>query len=130
MKISFIYGREALVLPGKLIAKLDRATKKDLKILLVLAASSERIADLDKYSASLAKDAGCTETELAASLAFWRGAGIIECDDAELGVEVAQPEEIKQEIPVVKPKKASLEDELPSYSTAELNAKLDRKSVV
>ena len=38
MRISFIYDREALVLPGKLLSKLDRATKKDLKILFTLAA--------------------------------------------------------------------------------------------
>ena len=126
MKISFIYGREALVLPGKLIVKLDRATKKDLKILFVLAASNERRLDIDKYSSELAKEAGCTETEFAASIAFWRGAGIIECDDAEIGVEAVQTEETKPETPAAKPKKASLEDELPSYSTAELNAKLEK----
>ena len=130
MRISFIYGREALVLPGTVISKLDRATKKDIKILLVLASSSERIADIDKYSSVFAKEAGCTESEFAASVAFWRGAGIIECDDAESVINEPVAEIVKKapEANAEKPKKAALEDELPSYTTAELNAMLEKNN--
>lgn len=129
MKISFIYDREALVLPGKLIGKLDRATKKDLKILFVLAASNERRLDIDRYSAELAREAGCTETEFAASVAFWRGAGVIETDEiGEVLKKDINSEPQKAVSQSAKPKKSSLEDELPSYSTSEINSMLEKNN--
>ncbi len=124
-----MYGDDAVVLPGKLISKLDRATKRDLKILFCLAASSERRKAIELYRSEIAAEAGCTETELDASIAFWRGAGILETEEqvADFSTTAESKPEKPAETPA-KVKKSSLDDELPSYSTSELNTILEKNA--
>ncbi len=119
MKAELIYGKSAVVLPASVASRLDKATKRDLKILFALAASPERRENVERSAATIATEVGCTESDVMMSVAFWRGAGIIEIDDRETTeiVEQARPEKQKTE----RKKKSNLSDELPHYTTAELN---------
>ncbi len=116
MKIDLLYGKSAVVLPGAVIGKLDRATKRDIKILFILAEHSER------SESELAALADCTESELLASVAFWRGAGIV-CPVDDEPIEDVKPSDDPLPEPAQKAKsgEAELADELPQYSTVELN---------
>ncbi len=117
MKIDFLYGKSAVVLPGAVAGKLDRATKRDLKILFALAEHRE------SSEAELAALSGCTEAELLASVAFWRGAGVIEMfeDEEPKAVSASAPEPKKKDRQTAKGEAVALADELPQYSTVELN---------
>ncbi len=114
MKIDLLYGKSAVVLPGSVVEKLDRATKRDLKILFILAEHRE------KSESQLAALAGCTESELLASVSFWRGAGVIAMTDGE-ATEVPSVKVASEPKKKVKSREADLSDELPQYSTIELN---------
>ena len=136
MSIYFKYGKEVAVLPASVLSKLDRATKKDIKVLLALATLPGALQDYSNMQSRLAELCACTESELAASVAFWRGAGIIEIgeDDSEVTEDVAAPDitEIKaaeQKSPVAVEKKAKPEraDALPNYTTEELAGLLERR---
>ncbi len=121
MKIDLLYGKSAVVLPGSVVGKLDRATKRDLKILFVLAEHRE------KSESELAATVGCTESELMASIAFWRGAGVLEMTDDESVETVEDPvaetvtEPRRKTERSSKKAEAALADELPQYTTLELN---------
>ena len=72
-KIKYIDGN----LPEDLGVLLSKADESDLKILiaLMMAADENGIVD-EKFSVSTAL--GLEKTEVAASIKFWRGAGMIE----------------------------------------------------
>ncbi len=122
MKIDLLYGKSAVVLPGSVAFKLDRATKRDLKILFAIADGRE------KSESEIAALVGCTESELLASVAFWRGAGVIDIIDGESTPELTEteaepvPEPAKKKTEKASKKaEADLSDELPRYTTLELN---------
>ena len=115
MKVELLYEKNVVVLPSSVMPKIDQATKRDLKILFVLASSPEKRESIERYSAELAAAAGCSEQELYMSIAFWRGTGVLETDDRE-AVETKTDKK-----PPEKKKKVDLSDELPKYTTAELN---------
>ena len=112
--MQFVYGTRVSVLPHAVCAHLDKATKKDIRILLELAANAG--AD----SATLAKAAGVSASEVDASLAFWRGTGVLTVDG-----EVAQNAPATTEAVAVK---VVADKGLPSYSMDELSEVLSRRT--
>lgn len=122
-KINFLYGKEVVVLPSSAITKLDRASKRDIKVLLAAASSEFLRSDKEK----LASVCGITPAELDASLSFWLGAGVISCDD-ENEVEIVLPDEPKKaKAPEKKPETA---DEAPNYTTGELNKLMESRKEI
>ncbi len=129
MSITFRYGAGVAVLPASVIKKIDRASKKDIKILLSLAAMPETMKKTGSEPGAVADACGCTETELATAIAFWRGAGIIEDDEENVeSTEQIQTEELTTEpvLPISKPK-LQRSDELPKYTTEELAVLLESR---
>ncbi|MBE6599805.1 MAG: DnaD domain protein [Ruminococcaceae bacterium] len=119
--ITFKYGSQVSVLPASAVGKLDRATKKDIKVLFCLGASPELLSLCEADAAAAASACACTEAELAAALAFWRGAGVLESSEEE-PLTVPEKEE-KHE----KKTKLSRDDELPQYTTDELTELLEKR---
>lgn len=127
MKLTFDYGRRAVLLPAAALAHLDKATKKDIRVLLELAADPLSAVDLAAASAALAARAGLSAAEIENSLAFWRGAGVVVAEEAEEEGRVQVPSEQppKREptvVPTIIPEKG-----LPDYSTTELSGLLERR---
>ena len=112
MSMQLYYGTRVTVLPHDVLAHADKATKKDIKVLLALA--SEPAAS----KSSLCAAAHVSETELEAALAFWRGTGLL----AD-GEETAPAEE--RAAPLTP--RVVADKGLPSYSTEELSAVLERR---
>lgn len=122
-KIKFLYGKSVTVLPTSAINKIDRASKRDIKVLFAAASSEELAGDREK----LAEACGITLSELEASLSFWLGAGVISLDDEDV-VEVSENAEPKKvAIPDKKPETA---DEAPIYTTGELNKLMESRKEI
>ena len=68
MKLEFDYSDGVITLPEAMINKVDRATKKDLKILFLIAAEPMSRIDFDAVSEKIALRAGVTRAELDASI--------------------------------------------------------------
>ena len=92
MNIQINFGTGVTTLPTAALASLDRATKADIKLLLALCAEPGLTASGDRSAclARISQRVGCTEAQAEASLAFWRGVGILNveeedrCDGEEL----------------------------------------------
>ncbi len=128
----FKFGSQVSVIPASAARKIDRATKKDIKVLITLGASPALLTLCESDKVSAAAACGCTEDELASALAFWRGAGVIELDDEQISSEPqsASAEPVKEEKAEEKTYKKTLlqrADELPHYTTEELAALLERR---
>ena len=122
MKISFHYGERVAVLPAAVIAHLDKASKKDIVILLALAAEPVAQIDLDAAKNILIAHGSYTASEIDAALAFWRGTGVVILDEQE-GVPVTP---VQASAEPVKPQVIA-EKGLPSYNTEELSDILARR---
>ena len=82
MKVEFNYGTSVLTLPSDVRKYIKSAGKNDLAVILALTdGSAENVS-------SVASVCGITEAEAAASIAFWRGAGIISSADGQQTVPV------------------------------------------
>ena len=134
MSISFLYGKSAVVLPSKVASKLDRATKRDLKILFALAENRMLCEIAETEPSKVASLIGCTESELMASISFWRGAGVMESEENETVPEESKAaetqkteDEKKAEKKAALAKKNALADELPKYTTVELTGLLEEQ---
>ena len=125
MSVKFRYGAGVAVLPASVIKNIDRATKKDIKILLVLASMPETMQKAESDPSAVAKICGCTETELATAIAFWRGAGVIEIDGEN--DEVAGQMPTADPVPQAEKPKLQRADELPKYTTEELAILLESR---
>lgn len=123
IKINFGHG--AVSLPYAAVEKFDKATKKDIKILVCLCALGCRATDITAAKKAVASEQGYTEEDVANAIAFWRGAGIIDVEDGE---EAAMPEPAEKAV-YTKQEKANLRhaDELPRYTTEELTSILERR---
>jgi len=144
MKIQLYFGTAVTTIPASVLGVMDRATMKDLKVLLTLAADQALLSgeSLTECAGHIAARVGATPAEIEASLSFWRGAGILTVpeDEApntlEAGVdpvsvvaETAAPDDAgKQETPA--PRKPRGEDRLPHYTTAELADLLEARREV
>ncbi len=114
MSIQFVYGTRVAVLPHAVAAHIDKATKKDIRILLELAAAP------DATTAAIAAAAGVGTAEVEAALAFWRGTGVLAVAEGDSVAPAAVTE-----APAVR---VVAEKGLPSYSTEELSEVLSRRS--
>lgn len=112
--MQFVYGTRVSVLPHAVCAHIDKATKKDIRILLELA------ANVDADSNTLASAAGVSVSEVEASLAFWRGTGVLTADGEAT---VCAPS-----APTAPAVKVVADKGLPSYSMDELSEVLSRRS--
>lgn len=138
MKITVNYGTDALVVPGSIILKLDKATKRDIKILFTLLSSPDYRSDTENKLQLIARECGCSESDVTSCIAFWRGVGIIDTDEASETSIVASEQETQAtaavaeaEVKVVKKpsrsqKKLELPDEFPHYTTSELSSILEK----
>lgn len=77
MNIQLQYGTAVAVVPAATLTVLDRATKNDIKVLLMLCTDTTLLFQ-DDCTTCLAERLSCSQTEIDTSLSFWRGTGIIE----------------------------------------------------
>lgn len=81
MNIKFNYGTGVISIPESVMSGcLSRASKTDLCVLITLAATQKDDLDDEQVSALLK----ISMAELNSSVAFWRGAGIIACEDEKV----------------------------------------------
>lgn len=124
LKINF--GNEAVSIPFAAVAKFDKATKKDIKILVCLCAMGRLAADLETAKRTVASELGYTEEDVANAIAFWRGAGVIDIEETE---ESSVTESQKRAETSSEREGANLRhaDELPKYTTEELTSILEKR---
>ena len=123
IRINMNYGSGVAVLPQSAVAYIDKAKKFDIKVLLLIA-SSDRYR-MGKYEQAIADELSCEIADVQSSIVFWNGTGVISLSD---GVEAHKPAiEVKPENN--EPKRARV-SELPQYTSAELNALLQKHNNV
>ena len=76
MSMTFQYGNGVASLPAAVTEHVKKATKNDLTILLTLAAD-RRLLDEKDPAAALSAATGLAVSDVQASLAFWRGTGLL-----------------------------------------------------
>ncbi len=146
MKLTFNFGNAVAVLPAKVLQKLDKATKKDIKLIFALASmGSSLIFDEKDIPAVLSEATGMNDGEIRSSLAFWRGAGVLEViggeNERQENVYAEKVSKADSNAPNSKnsgsgdetaEKKSDVKlrssDEVPRFTTEEFNDLLDRKS--
>ena len=160
MNIKINYGTGVATLPTAALESLDRATKADIKLLFILCAEPQLLAgdSLDACINRIAQRVGGTAVQVGASLAFWRGAGVMDVEDSEEDASSpaaedpvpspssSRPESVRtaeenalpqggdvqptvsvQNITVTRSKTRML-DEIPNYSTEELEQFLSEQN--
>ena len=118
MKLN--YSQEVLVLPGAVLSHPD-ATAEALRVLLWLASD----LTLAEKPSALAKLADCDTKTAKAALEYWKAVGILTADaDSAIAVSTVPQKET--------PKKTLLKraDELPTYTSTELAALLEKRESV
>lgn len=81
MAVKINYEYETVTIPAKAVPALERAGAADIRLLMALCTNAELRSSPAGDLAAFAAAAGCTEAQAAASLAFWRGAGVLVMDD-------------------------------------------------
>ncbi len=77
MKLTLNYQNGILNIPVSAADAVKTATRTDMAVLLCVAAEPAVMSDLDSCADAVALRAGVSKEELAAAVAFWRGAGVI-----------------------------------------------------
>ncbi len=132
MKVRFTYGNGVLTLPAAVMQHIDKATKRDIRVLLALAAEPMACVDLAVARARVAAALSVSEGEVEGALGFWRGTGILTVTETEsepctATADVQVPVTVT-EAPAAKPAPKVIADGgLPSYSTEELTGVLERR---
>lgn len=119
--ININYGNGLSVLPSSIIEYIDKAKKFDIKVLLLLATSDK--FRTGKFEKLIADELGCDESDVEKSIAFWNGTGLVTLTDGKEEIKAADKKEKNTESNV--PKRARV-SELPQYTSAELNALLQK----
>ena len=155
MAIEIQYGNGVVVLPARAVAVAQNAERSDFGVLLALLGDAALCARYGQQGSisELARAAGCSEDEVRAAVAFWRGAGIISVSEsADKAVthaaSKAEPEGASeaQPAPAVKAENETLPQsaqtdghapdgaalmkqnrDLPRYTTAELGNLLEHR---
>ena len=85
MKITINYGTGVAAVPKDVLQVMDRATKTDLRLLILLSADPSLLCDGGRGDGigRLAEQIGCSDAQIEASLAFWRGAGFLTLQDED-----------------------------------------------
>ena len=126
MKYKINYGTAVGAFPKNALDIVKRAGADELKVLLFLC-SCEGNADEKK----LVKLTGCKSESVRDALSFWRGAGVIDAADGEIGAvestEAASIETVPEKKPEAK-KKLQRSEELPNYTSKELSDILEQRS--
>jgi len=126
MRIGFCYGERVAVLPAAITAHLHKASKKDITILLELAAEPLAQVDLSAATASITARAGYTPEEIAGAIAFWRGAGVLCMDEGDESVHAVNTMPAQRESTIVP--RVIADKGLPRYSAEELASILERRT--
>lgn len=136
MKIKFDFSEGVLNLPASVIQKFDRASKKDLKLLFILASDPVCMSNYEAGADALAALAGVSRAELDSAVSFWRGAGIFNCiDDEEIIIKEKQKKQEEKVAAQAEEKTPENEqniklkptDELPKYTSSEIEALMKRR---
>lgn len=122
MKLTFNYGKGVAVIPATAIERIDKASKKDIKILLMLA--SEKVGTIEE----LISVSGLKSEDVESALAFWRGADIIEMEEDGKTVVSSKKETGDSSAVGEKRRKLKSEDSLPRYTTDELNNLIEKRA--
>lgn len=115
------YNTGVVALPANIIAHLEKASKFDIKVLMLMT-SSEKYRE-GKYILEITKALICEAKDVESSIAFWRGTGIVSVIEEETAVE-SKTEKITPTMKIA-PKRAKVSD-LPQYTSTELNALLKK----
>ena len=85
MNIKINYGTGVATLPTIALKSLDRATKADIKLLFLLCAEPYLMAgeNRDACICRISERVGISVGQTESSLAFWRGAGVLDMDEEE-----------------------------------------------
>ena len=137
MALEIQYGNRVVVLPGKAVKAAGDAEKSDFAVLLTLLSDESLCTGYGQKGSveAIAAASACTEDEVRAAIAFWRGAGVISVDgekkkkaaeqpvkeNAPAPVQVAPTQEVSGAVLLKKT------DELPKYTTAELGNLLEAR---
>lgn len=123
--ININYGTGVSVVPQYAVEYIDKAKKFDIKVLLLIA-SSDRYRS-GKYQELLANELDCTTSDIENSIAFWNGTGVLSISEGAEKVKPTVKHGNNEEATVPKRAKVS---ELPQYTSAELNALLQKHNNV
>lgn len=121
MSVKFEFGRDVLVLPGRVLDMLHTAKGSDVKVLLALAANGNATVK------AVADIAECTAEEAENAIRFWKNCGVLvgESDTADVQSAVDAGENTAEK-PMAKGK-TSRHDKLPQYTTDELTELLEKR---
>lgn len=119
MKLQWNFGGRVLTLPSS-VAGIN-ASARQLRLLFLLAAGTTELS-------ALAGELNCKQSEIKEDLAFWQAAGVLQTDLALPAQAEKNPAASPAPATSEKPKKLARADEIPTYSTEELNAMLDRRA--
>ena len=128
MKIELNYGRRVSVIPASAFDKLESATKIDIKILFALSGAVSGIDPDNATVDEIAEKLGIMSKQVEASIDFWQSAGVISVVGLEATEEAkaTKPEKKKED----KKEGRTIvrrSDELPSYTTEEISAILEKR---
>lgn len=123
MKLTWNYQNAVAVLPAAVADCVKNATKKDLCILLALAAEPLCAVDLTAAARAVATRLSMQENEVENALAFWRGTGVLVLDEGDDAPQAPAAVAQKAE----RPARIVADRGVPSYSTEELTALLTRR---
>lgn len=119
MNIRINYGTGVATLPMAALASLDRANKADIKLLFTLCAEPGLLCGETREAClgRICERVGCTTAQAESSLAFWRGAGVLDLPEEELTHAPAEPAAAPVNPPV--PSSESVAAESAAATTAE-----------
>ncbi len=119
MKLMPNYGKGVVVLPCTLVEHIEKATKRDISILLELCAMPLSFLDLDAAATTLAANMKISVDEVHAAICFWKGTGVVCVEQGEGALAPPAPVVCT---PIALPDKG-----LPHYNSEELSAILQRR---
>ena len=123
MKLLMNYGTDAVLLPAAVIEHLNKASKRDIEVLMTLAADPMSRVDLSAACTTAGARLSLSAAEIEASLAFWRGTGIVGTEEGAARVSKAQA--LAADAPA--PRRVT-DRGMPVYSSEELGGVLERRA--
>ena len=101
MSVRINYEYDAVTIPGKAVPALERAGATDIRLLMALCTRADLREVPETDLAAFATAIGCTEAQVAASFAFWRGVGVLVMDGSHERVSDllhvrAEPEQVRK----------------------------------
>lgn len=120
------YANAAVLLPAAVLEHMDKAGKKELRVLLALGAEPLSHIGIEAAAKRVAERTRLTPEEVASAIAFWRGAGVLVAAEGASAGSPASQKAIS--VPAVKEVRPVADRGLPQYSSAELSAILERRA--